>query len=223
MKKIIMCGVTVLVVALLAAQFVQAQGMIYLSNLGASSTGASYVGSDSWCAASFFTGTNAGGYALNSIQLKMTDGSGNPNGFTVMLYSAVHIADYFPGSSLRTLNGSLNPVTSGIYTYTPAANLTLSAQTAYFIVLTAETAVADGAYEWSLTRTSSYNPSGGWQAPLVVGAVDNFQSSDGSSWTPSLLGLPQFAITATVVPEPRVLSLFGLLGLGFLWHRRRLR
>jgi hypothetical protein len=59
----------------------------YLSNLGQSSTGSLAVGSDSWLAASFGTGTNEGGYELNSIQLAMTDASGNPSGFTVMIYT----------------------------------------------------------------------------------------------------------------------------------------
>jgi len=85
MKNIVISGVIVLVVALLTPQIVQAQGTIYLSNLGQPSAGSLAVGSDSWQAAIFTTGTNADGYVLNSIQLAMTDAFGTPNGFTVML------------------------------------------------------------------------------------------------------------------------------------------
>jgi len=147
MKRIVIGGVIVFAVGLFAPRIATAQGTVtYLSNLGQASAGSLAVGSDSWLAASFITGTNASGYSLNSIQLAMTDASGNPSGFTAMLYSAIGVTGVFPGSSLGTLNGSLNPVSGGIFTYTPASNPTLLPSTGYFIVLTAGTAIANGAY-----------------------------------------------------------------------------
>jgi hypothetical protein len=210
MKKII-SGIVVLVFGLLAPQIIEAQGTItYLSNLNQPSASSHAVGSDSWQASSFGTGTDASGYTLDSIQLGMKNASGNPSSFTVMLYSAIfNGANYSPGSSLESLNGSLNPATGGIYTYTPASNLTLSPSTAYFVVLTAGTVIANGAYEWSVG--GNYNPSGGWQAPLAVGAVDIYQSSDGSNWS-FIGGSPQFAINASAVPEPSSEILLGLGG-----------
>src|ERR1039458_9701712 len=110
MKRSITNGIIVLLLGLLSPQNTTAQGSItYLSNLGLSTTGSSSVGSDSWLAADFFTGTNSSAYTLNSVQLAMTVGSGAPSGFTVMLYSEVGITGVFPGSSLGTLDGSLNP------------------------------------------------------------------------------------------------------------------
>jgi hypothetical protein len=82
-----------------------------------------------------------------------------------------------PGNRVGTLTGSLNPLTSGIYTFTPAESLTLSPNTQYFIVLTAGTPVADGAYQW---RLSAYPPS------VIVWDASNavVHSSDGiSSWS----------------------------------------
>ncbi len=214
MKKLII----MVSVMLLTQQITQGQGTIYLSNLGQPSTGSQPVGSDSWLAANFLTGNNAGGYLLNSVQLAMSDASGSPSSFTVMLYSGTGSTSVLPGSSLGTLTGSLNPVTSGIYTYTPDSSLTLSAHTPYFIVLTAATAIANGAY-WLSECAFPPSSSGNWGADNAV-----IQSSDGiSGWLPTpYLGIAQFAITATPVPEPGVLSLFGLGGLCFLWHRRRL-
>jgi len=215
MKKITMRDVIVFAVALLAPQITQGQGtMTYLSNLGQASAGSLAVGSDSWLATRFFTGTNAGGYVLDSIQLGMADASGNPSGFTVMLYSSLIIA-IRPGSSLGTLNGSLNPVTSGIYTYTPDSSLTLPAYTYYYIVLTAGTTVANGAYEWSYAGVNSYNRSGGWFSlgPVVT-------SSNGSSWNSISGAYPQFAINATPVPEPSP-SFLLLLGSGIFIYVRR--
>jgi hypothetical protein len=55
----------------------------------------------------------------------MTDASGNPSGFTLMVYSMA-VTSILPGGSLGTLDGSLNPVAGGIFTYTPASNFALS-------------------------------------------------------------------------------------------------
>ncbi|MGA3213100.1 MAG: choice-of-anchor R domain-containing protein, partial [Terriglobales bacterium] len=154
MRKTIISGIMASVFGLLTPQLLQAQGTTYLSNLDQSSAGSLAVGSDSWLAGIFTTGLNPGGYVLNSIQLAMTDASGSPGGFMVMLYAPA-IGGILPGSSLGTLNGSLNPVTSGIYTYTPAATLTLAPNVPYSIVLTAGTAVANGAYELSCAGINS--------------------------------------------------------------------
>ena len=214
--KIIVVGVVVFAVALLAPQIVQAQGtMTYVSSLSQTSTGSPSVGSDSWLAAGFYTGTDPSGYTLSSIQLAMTDASGNPNGFTVMLYTAISGAGPLPGSSLGTLDGSLNPVTGGIFTYTPGSSLTLSPNASYFIVLTAGTIVANGAYSWS-ENTFPASSSGGWFAENGV-----LQSSNGTSHWSAIPGIGQFAINATAIPEPGVLGLFGLGSLAFLWHRRK--
>jgi len=208
--------------ALLAPQIVQAQGtMNVLSNLDQTSAGSLAVGSDSWLASDFFTGTNASGYMLDSIQLGMAGASGSPNEFTVMLYSsfALETGLINPGSSLGTLNGSLNPIAGGTFTYTPASNLTLSPNTAYFIVLTAGTTVVNGAYEWDWIYPSmSYNPNGNW-----YGGGSEFKAGSGSLGSWGYLGeyYPQYAITATAIPEPGVLGLFGLGSLCFLWHRRK--
>jgi hypothetical protein len=96
--------------ALLAPQNLHAQGtMTYLSNLGQLSNGSNAVGSDSWLAALFYTGANAAGYSLDSVQLGMADASGSPSDFTAMIYgmNSKMIGGIFPGSSLGTLDGSL--------------------------------------------------------------------------------------------------------------------
>jgi hypothetical protein len=223
MKKTIIGNILILALGALTAQIVTAQGTVtYLSNVAQTSAGGTAVGSDSWLAASFGTGNNSGGYLLDSVQFGMADASGSPNGFIAMLYSANTQAGFSPGAKVGSLNGSGAPAIAGDYTYTPDSGLTLSPNTVYFIVITAGTTVADGAYEWSYAGTYSYNTSAGWQAPIVFGAVDNYQSSDGSHW--SLLGgPPQFAIKATPAPEPGVLGLFALGGLLVAFQRRKAR
>jgi hypothetical protein len=226
MKKQIIIGIIVFAGGLLSPQITQAQGTTYISNLGQSSTNSAAVGSDSWLAMSFATGTNTGGYQLNSIGLGMANATGNPSGFTVMLYSAIFEGDEaYLGSSLGALNGSLNPVVGGVFPYTPTSNLTLSPNTVFFIVLTAGTAIANGVYEWANTSEAplTYNPIGGWFAPIGVVRIDDYQSSNGSSWS-VFPNFPEFAINANAlpaVPEPGIYALLSLGGLCFLGLRKR--
>ncbi len=211
MKRIIINGIFALVFGLLAPQIATAQGTTtFLSNLGQSSAGSNSVGSDSWLAAEFITGNNANGYFLISIQLAMLNPSGSPSGFTVMVYDQYTgpVAN-LPGSSLGTLTGSANPSTTGIYTYTAPSDLTLSAGTPYYIVLTSGTTIANGAYEWSYTSANSYSPIGQWSG----GPGGVLLSSNGSEWSGEIPAYSQFALLATPVPEPGVIGLLALGGL----------
>jgi hypothetical protein len=219
MKKMIVCSVVVFLVTLLTPQIVVSQGTTYLSNLGQNSTNSNVVGSDSWLAESFLTGNNVGGYLLNSVQLAMTNASGNPNGFALLLYSSMRPNEYFPSNNLGALNGSANPATADIFTYTTVSNMTLLPGTVYFLVVTAGTTVANGAYEWSLASLN-YNPSGGWRAPAGVAGQDTYSSINGLNWTRTFID-PQFAINASAIPEPGVLSLLALGSLGLFLNRRK--
>lgn len=213
MKTLVIIGAIAL--GLSIPRMVRAQGIVYLSNLGQASAGSLALGSDSWMATAFGTGTNSGGYSLSSVQLEMVDASGNPSSFTVILFTAVGVSGLEPGSSLSTLNGSANPSAAGIYTYTPTSSLTLSPGTTYFIVLTAGTTIANGAYEWSFA-SSFNNGIDGWGAAYSI-----LNSTDGLHWNFAHSGAAQFAISATAIPEPGILGLLGLGGLAFLRHRRK--
>jgi hypothetical protein len=215
MKRTFMKKTIILfMVGLITHHIAQAQGTTYVSSLGQTSTGNSSVGSNLWLATDFRTGANIGGYSFNAIDIGMTNALGSPSGFTVMIYTAVINTADFPGSSLGTLSGSLNPVTAGTYTYIPTNNLTLSPSTDYWIVVTDGTAIANGAYEWSVTGTFSPNLNGGWHGD------DTFaDSSNGSTWNYIGGTYPLFAINATAVPEPSPSVLFLLCGL-FIYVRR---
>jgi hypothetical protein len=128
------------------AQSIIAQGTLYVSNLGQSSTGGAVIGGDAWIAQSFITGTNSGGYDLNSIQLLVGAASGSPTGFSVSIFSS--LGNGAPGGSLGSLNGS-DPAASSAYTYT-TSGIMLSPSSSYYVVATAATPVAQGDYAWSL-------------------------------------------------------------------------
>lgn len=212
MKKI----VVVFVIGLLNNPTIQAQGTIYLSNTAQTSVGSEAVANDSWLAADFRTGSNVGGYLLDSVQLKTVAASGNPNGITVMLYSSVSGGAVLPDGSLGTLSGSTDPLTAGVYAYTSATDLLLSPNTHYFIVLNAATPTANGSYEWSVTDTPTVSLNG-WSGNMSL-----CYSSDGSSWSFFSGLLAQYAISATAIPEPSM-SWLLLFGSGVLFYARKRR
>jgi hypothetical protein len=215
MKNLFMSSGLALGIGLCVPQLAQAQGTTtYLTSIGTSLT-TEPVASDSWVAATFQAGDNPGGYVLDSIQLEMANTAGNPTDFTVQLYGLPSNGNPDPGSSLATLSGLSNPTSAGLYAY-DASGVTLSPDTQYFIVVTSSTPVSSGFYEWGQENPSSNVSAGnGW----TEGAV-TFGSSDGSSWNESYSNDPQFALTATAVPEPDTLGLMGLSGLLFFAWRR---
>ncbi len=209
MKKRVVIAV-VLAVELFVTQPAPAQGTLYLSNLGHSPVASGAVGSDSWLAESFITGTNAGGYVLNSVQLLMDAASGSPSGFTVSIYSS---SNAMPQSNLGNLSGSTTPITPGTYTYF-ASGIMLSPSALYAVVLAATTPIGTGAYDWSITTGGSTSDQL-WEYHL------SYNSSDGLSWDYSRSSSFQLGIYATEVPEPSS-SLLILLGSGvFIYVRNR--
>ena len=212
MKQFLIGSAIVFAVTLCVSRITYAQGTTYLSSLQGGTSGFVTVASDYWLALSFETGTNAGGYLLNSVQLKMFQASSNASGFAVTLYASTRTNVFGkPINDFGSLVGSDNPSTHGIYTYT-ASGVTLGSSTYYFIVLTAATASATGVYQ--LDAGGSPNSIGGWDTGFNYYSADN-----GASWSIFQPG-GQFAINATAIPEPSA-SWFLLLGFGVVIYARR--
>jgi hypothetical protein len=215
MKKTII--VIVCVIGLLRLQTIHAQGVLYVSNLGQSVAGSGAIGSNSWVAQTFITGTNAGGYLLSSVELLMDAPAGTPSGFTVSIYSKTgdphseHEPGDSPQSSLGSLTGS-EPTTAGTLSYTNSGIL-LSPSTFYFVVVTAATSTNVGAYTWSAT-------SGTTQGSNRFTVDDEFfGSSDGSDWTWYVRGrVFQFGLYASAVQPPNLSIISdGLGGINIQW------
>ena len=209
--------IVVLASQALVAHVAPAQGTIYLSNLGETPVGSGAVGSDSWLAQPFVTGTNSTGYVLNSVQLLMNAATGSPSGFTASIYS---FSGNGPGINLGSLSGS-NPSAGGLFSFI-SSGVTLSRSTYYFVVVTATSPVAQGAYQWSAADSFGrffVAPGDPWMIP------DSFlTSADGSNWTAiPRMDIFQFAIdaNANAVPEPGVSGFLLAGSLCFLWFRRK--
>ena len=214
MRKAAFTAVIFLIVNLFIEKMAQAQGTVYVSNLGQTTTGSAPIGSDAWIAQGFFTGDNPSGYVLNSVQLQLDATSGSPSGFTVSLYNN-HLNGQ-PYNYLGSLSGSPNPSDAGLFTYT-ASDLLLSSSSEYLVVVADATPVAQGSYDWSAVSG-------------LTDGIDNWKifgsyyssSDDGLSWQTSRQYTFQLAIDATAVPEPSpwILCLAGG-GFAFYVHARK--
>jgi hypothetical protein len=217
MKKIIFAIVTV--IALLTLPTAQAQGVLYISDLGLPPTGSGTIGSNSWIAQTFVTGANSGGYLLNSVLLGMDASAGTPSGFTVSIYSKTgdpH-SEHEPGDSPQSSLGSfigLEPTTPGIFDYTNSG-IVLSPSTWYFVVLTSGTSTNSGSYAWSAT-------SGLIQTNSFTIQDEFFASSNGVAWTwyPRQKTF-QLSLYAGAVPPPNLsINGDGNGNIKILWPNR---
>jgi hypothetical protein len=185
-----------------------------VSNLDQPIAGSLAVAADSWLAAHFRTGDNPLGYVLNSVSFSMAPASGGASGFAASLYSSD--IDAIPGSLLGSLNGP-DPSAGGLFAYT-AGGISLAPESSYFLVMNAESLIADGFYEWNQASDPfDYDAVDGWT--IGLGYRISFDGTDWHSGRPFPL---QFGVDATVVPEPSTIWLV-VLGLGFLVGGRALR
>jgi hypothetical protein len=188
----------------------EAQGTVFVSNLGSTNLVFVGLGPNYWMAQPFETGTNSSVYILNSVQLTMlVTGPSSGTNLQVSLYSN---NSGVPGSSLAPLIGS-DPTSSGLCTYT-ASGVTLAPSATYWILVSSGlTQFGFPVFLAGATQTTNYVSSGGWglSAPMY--------STDLTTWQAASYDAAQIAIRATV-PEPSPCVLIGL-GLAWLLFLRR--
>ncbi len=163
-------------------------------NLAGTSGGATAASGSVWEAQSF--STDSQNYVLNSVSLLLSSAD---SGAAVYLYSDSSSA---PSQLLGQLNLSDNYSSSLSPTVFTATNLSLTANTSYWVVLND----VNGSVNWSYQATDS-------------GTSANWAEWDGSFWATSTSYPYQLSVVATpaAVPLPASFSLLlaGLASLGF--------
>jgi len=186
------------------------QGTTYISSLNLQTAGSLSIGNDAWIAAYFQTGPSSGGYALDSIQLSMSNPSGTPADFLLRIW------DFRSPQGLATLNGN-DPSGNGVFTYR-AESFPLTPNTVYWFTVTAATPVGTGSFHWNVGVSGPITASGWLLGNIYTSSPDGL-SFDRNHPPPAT---PLFAVNATAVPEPASLVLVGCGGLLFganLWRR----
>jgi len=198
----------------IALQAVDAHANTVFSNLGQTPAGSLAVASDSWRSERFFTGTNIGGYWIDSIQIQLGTPIGTPSGFSLSIYDMNGLGGFTPGNLLHSLSGP-EPFARGVFTF-QSAEFFLNPNSGYFIVATATTPLASGAFQWDTTSWVDQESVFDFRASGLL-----FESSDGHAWTYSRPNNFVFAVNATAIPEPSSLMLLGLGGLWWAAGRNR--
>ena len=157
-----------------------------VSNLDQTKDSVAYVGRDLWgnssSAAGFTTGSNSGGYTLQSVTVKMENTVGSPTGLTVAIHASS--GGNPAASATYTLTGPNPPLPNAQNTYSCVGTCSLDAGAEYFLVLSA-TAPSTGDNYYIVETTNSNNetntPAGaGWS----IANVSKYRF-DGGNWTDS--------------------------------------
>ena len=142
---------------------------VLVSNVGKSvEEGESFSESDA--AQQFTTGSNASGYTLTSIELRLSTGA-TPTAPTVKVFSGSAT-----GTEVATLSApaSLTPSTEANFTFTASGTVTLSASTDYWVV------AEGGNTDWTLTDSGDEDgtPATGWSIHDVSETRDATSTGD---------------------------------------------
>ena len=159
-------------------------------------------------ASSFTTGSSSGGYDLSSVTISVWQVTGSPTSLNLAIHAA---SGGNPASSAtHTLSGT-SPTGNSDVTYTCAGTCKLEPNTAYYLVITANTPGSGDSY-YALDRTASNShtntPStAGWSMTDVYKFAvtgSNFWQDNTSSF------VHQFKVSATPIdPEARTVSNLG--------------
>ena len=209
-KKFYILALIVFLLEFAAGSTVNAQGTVYVSNLGSTNLVFVGLGPNYWMAQPFETGTNTSVYELSSVQLMMlVTGPSSGTNLQVSLYSN---NGGEPGSDLELLSGS-DPTSSGTCTYT-ASGVVLAPSTTYWLLVSSGlTQFGFPTFLAGASQTTNYLSSDGW----ALGAP--MYSTDLATWQAASYGAAQIAIRGTA-PEPSPWALAGL-GLAIFLFRRR--
>ena len=129
----------------------------------------------------FTTGSNSGGYTLNSVTLTLKDSrTDNTDSLTLSLYSAT--SDGKPNAALTTFSPPVGDISGRVlanYTFDCGTGCQLAANTSYFIVL--QPASGQDYFWWQDSSTTETNTpaDGGW----AIADVAQYGTGGTGTWT----------------------------------------
>ena len=169
-----------------------------LSNIGKTSNPDNSVGVgilagvQSDAAQGFTTGSNAGGYNLSDVKLKVDSVPPAPEDASVELWSATSADPPLPHAWIATLTHRTGTWATGSNTFNAPTGTTLKAGTTYF-VLVSHSGDATG-FTWAVTDSTDVISFPGWsRGTYFFGTPAN--------WTSSSL-IPQFTVGGSYVVNP---------------------
>src|SRR2546429_3307396 len=114
-----------------------------------------------WVAQGFQTGTNSGGYLVNTVTIPFYHAFGFPTNFSLSVFSAT--SNSGPDISLGILSGNSNPNQTSNYTFT-ATGLFLKPNTPYYLVAEATGTVnyENDQFLWYRANTKTSDSTDGW-------------------------------------------------------------
>ena len=150
----------------LACAAAPATAEVLVSNINQSDTGGSGISAFQQ-AQGFTTGSNSGGYTIESVEVKF---NAQPSDVTVRLATGL------PSSTtvVATLTSPAS-LSVGNNTFTAPDNTTLSAGTTYFVVVSGTTG--------TISTTTSDNEDAGAAAGWSIGNDGHFRSGNSGSWS----------------------------------------
>lgn len=180
-----------------------AAGVVTVSNLGEDASDAKrelgqYQNTNHRVATGFTAGSRSGGYTLQSVTVSIGGVIGTPTGFTAAIHT--ESGGNPAASATHTLTGS-KPTASGLHTFTCSGSCDLSADTSYFLVLSATGPV--GSYNfYHMNQTASVEQTNVPSDTDWAIADEGKYSVDGGSWTTTTnvhgdAGILMFKVTAT--------------------------
>lgn len=205
--------------AVVAASLVMSGSAIsatFLDNLSMPHRYDAAVSYSKWVASRFVTGGEAQAFELNSLTLGRIYETTSGGNFSVSIYSTSGmIGSETVGSLVGTLSGNSSPDSEGQYTYT-ASNITLQANTSYWLV----TAVSSGDGTYAVSYTYDTTASGGWTIP--TNNTYSWSTNQGADWGTYGGYWPyRYKIDATPIPEPGIFLLVPMgIGLLVIAHRK---
>lgn len=178
---------------------------IILPPLGDGTTDEAFTGN------SFTTGSNEGGYTVESITLQF--GVSTNIGGNFELYLCPDNAGTPDKNNQLLLLGPADPGVNALETYVISGGYGVTADTTYWIVATSD---VEGT-AWVSTEDLTVSGESGWD----IGSTAYLNSADYSiSGTPDPPTAQMFAVNIQAIPEPATVSLIALFGVGTLACKR---